>query len=70
MLLKNLDTTHGLVNGARGVVKDFIVCRDAGKVSRHARLPVVEFIVILGGVKTVETRIIDDDTWDIRQGER
>jgi hypothetical protein len=69
MLLKNLDTARGLVNGARGTVIGF----EAGKnrSAYFAVLPVVKFNVVLGSAPVEEVVVgVVDDKWDTKLGER
>lgn len=68
MLLKNLDTENGLVNGARGMVIGFE--KSLGKSNYYPYLPIVKFQTIVGGVKKEEIATIKDDTWDIKQGDK
>jgi hypothetical protein len=66
MLLKNLSTARGLVNGARGTVVGFQKHDD----TKYQLLPLCTFQVFLGSQMAEETIVIERDTWDIRQGER
>ena len=67
MLLKNLDTSKGLVNGARGVVTEFCT-PPRGVKSIFPRLPKVRFEVVMGDVKSIETRLMTEETFDIGSG--
>ncbi len=68
MLLKNISTARGLVNGARGTVVSFEERRDVSAYFPH--LPVVRFETAVGGSgRAEETLLISHETWDITQGE-
>ena len=68
MLLKNLNTSRGLVNGARGVVRTFE--RSQGRSLLYSMLPVVDFAVTLGDKVVTESLTLVEDSWDIRSGEK
>ena len=68
MLLKNLSTARGLVNGARGTVVGFE--KSANRTANTAFIPVVRFQVYLGSTASEETISVDQESWDIKQGER
>lgn len=61
MLLKNLDSSNQLVNGATGVVTEFV---DAS----GRRLPKVEFDTTEGSGKVVT--IIREEEWTVNLGNR
>lgn len=67
MLLKNLDTASGLVNGARGVVTEFCKAPHGTK-SIFPKLPKVRFETIVGEVKTTETRLLTEEIFDVGSG--
>lgn len=67
MLLKNLDTEAGLVNGARGTVIGFE--KAAGRTNFCARIPVVNFIVLMGGERLEVRRALLPESWEIKLGE-
>ena len=56
LLLKNLDSSNQLVNGATGVVTEFV---EAG----GRRLPKVEFDAMEGGGKVVA--VIREEEWTV-----
>lgn len=67
MLLKNLDTPNGLVNGARGVIVEF--CKPPyGTKSIFPRLPKVRFEVIIGDAKSSEIRLLTEEVFDVGSG--
>lgn len=68
MLLKNISTSVGLVNGTRGVVVGFD--KSNGRSSRFPYIPIVKFYVSVGSKKGEEVVHITEDTWDIRKGEK
>ncbi|CAN0078682.1 unnamed protein product, partial [Ectocarpus fasciculatus] len=61
LLLKNLDSSSQLVNGATGVVTEFVEA--SGR-----RLPMVEFDTIEGGGKVVS--VISEEEWTVSLGDR
>eukprot|EP01034_Spumella_vulgaris_P032213 gene32213-39778_t len=68
MLLKNISTAKGLVNGARGTVIAIDERRDIS--SYFPYLPTVRFETILGGSERgEETMVISHESWDIQQGD-
>jgi hypothetical protein len=67
MLLKNLSTESGLVNGSRGTVVGFE--RSYQRSSHYPWLPVVKFQVMIGNDKHDEIVTLNEESWDIRQGE-
>lgn len=67
MLLKNLDTERGLVNGARGTVVDFE--RSNGRTSFSSVLPVVNFAVVIGSERSEERVTLIPDTWEVKLGD-
>jgi len=67
MLLKNLATSRGLVNGARGIVVAF---EESNHRSDHyPLLPIVKFECTVGSNKNVETICVVDDVWEIKTGD-
>lgn len=68
MLLKNISTARGLVNGARGTVVGFE--KSLNRTANTAMIPLVKFQIYLGSKMTEETVSLDQETWDIRQGEK
>jgi hypothetical protein len=68
MLLKNLDSDIGLVNGARGTVIGF---EKAGLIAtRYSVLPVVKFHIVMGGEESYETRTLKEESWEVKMGDR
>ena len=63
MLLKNLDTARGLVNGSRGVVIGFEKSQKRSNI--YSLLPVVKFNVSVGDRRGVEVRTLVEERWDI-----
>jgi hypothetical protein len=61
MLLKNLSTATGLVNGARGVVVAFETCDDP----HFSRVPVVKFRTIVDGKDGEQTIRIGHAKWEV-----
>lgn len=61
LLLKNLDSSNQLVNGATGVVTEFVEA--SGR-----RLPKVEFDAMEGSGKVVT--IIREEEWTVSVGDR
>lgn len=68
MLLKNISTARGLVNGARGTVVGFE--KSLNRTANTAFIPLVKFQIYLGSKMTEETVSLDQETWDIRQGDK
>jgi ATP-dependent DNA helicase PIF1 len=67
MLLKNISTAKGLVNGACGTVVAIDERRDVSSYFPH--LPTVRFITQVGSERMEETILISHETWDIQQGD-
>lgn len=67
MLLKNLNTAEGLVNGARGTVIGFE--RSNGRSAHYPMLPIVKFDVIVGSERHEVTEVLPHDTWDVKNGD-
>jgi len=69
MLVKNIDVTEGLVNGARGVITKFVenpeISADDNNGSTKEVLPEVAFSVVISNRKSTVTRIIGREKWDI-----
>lgn len=59
MLLRNLDTAVGLVNGARGIVLEFV--KGDGISTAFKRLPVVRFLTVVGDKKTAVDIIVKEE---------
>ncbi len=68
MLLKNLETEAGLVNGTRGTVIGFE--KSNGKSNYFPMLPVVKFQIIIAGERTEETVTLNEHTWDVKLGDK
>lgn len=68
MLLKNLDTENGLVNGARGTVVDFE--RSSGRTDFCPMLPVVNFSVVVGSIRREERVVLTPEVWEVKLGEK
>ena len=68
MLLKNLDTSRGLVNGARGVVVGFEASNHRSKC--YNMLPIVKFECTVGSSKSVEEIVLCEESWEVKSGER
>lgn len=68
MLLKNISTARGLVNGARGTVVGFE--KSNNRTANVPYIPLVKFQLYVGAHMTEETISLDQETWDIKQGER
>ena len=73
LLLKNLSTSRGLYNGAKGVVVAFVQPPDLQDPDRDGRLPVVEFEVNLvnrkmGSEKQIERVTLTRENFDITLG--
>eukprot|EP01035_Chromulina_nebulosa_P029583 gene29583-39229_t len=64
MLVKNIDTPIGLVNGARGVVKAFINTESEGV------LPNVDFTLLVNNRRTLLNRTLSRCIWDISENNR
>ncbi|KAJ1443035.1 hypothetical protein B484DRAFT_389643 [Ochromonadaceae sp. CCMP2298] len=68
MLLKNMSTQRGLVNGARGTVVSFE--QSINRASNYPYVPLVRFRTFKDG-NTIEEEVpLEQDTWDIKQGDR
>ena len=65
MLLKNLNTSAGLVNGTRGKVIGFQVEQS----SIYDSIPIVEFYCTVGERTFIELQPIKEESWDIKQGD-
>ena len=68
MLLKNLNTESGLVNGARGTVIGFE--KSNGRTPYYPMIPVVKFKTLVGGIENEETITIIHDTWEVKSGDK
>lgn len=68
MLLKNLSTSRGLVNGARGTVIGFEPSN--GRSEYYPFLPRVKFCVVLGQEKLEEVVTLPHEAWEIKQGDK
>jgi ribosomal protein S12 len=68
MLLKNLDSDIGLINGARGTVIGFEKVVDRS--SRYPMLPVVKFHIVMGGEESYETKTLKEESWEVKMGDR
>ena len=68
MLLKNVSVGRGLVNGARGVVVGFEKSKGRSELFPH--LPVVEFIVKVGDIESVESICVPEEESDLKVGDR
>ena len=68
MLLKNVATARGLVNGARGIVVAFEESNNRS--DYYPLLPIVKFECVVGSNKIVETICVTDDVWEIKIGDR
>ena len=80
MLLKNLSTSDGLVNGARGRVVRFELNPDFEE-AQYAKtaegfpdnlrfFPVVEFCIYLGAQMTKLEHLVKTESWDVTQGQK
>jgi hypothetical protein len=67
MLLKNLNSEIGLVNGARGTIIGF---ERSNKSVYYPYLPIVKFVTVVGGEKNEVTETIMHDTWDVKSGDK
>ncbi len=70
MLLKNISTARGLVNGARGIVVALEERRDVS--AYYPRLPLVRFETLVGGDSGEhhsETLLISHESWETTQGD-
>jgi ATP-dependent DNA helicase PIF1 len=68
MLLKNLNTDGGLVNGARGVVRGFAASKQTS--IGAIRTPVVDFRVKVGAREhMIESYHLEPDMWELKQGD-
>jgi hypothetical protein len=70
MLLKNVDTAKGLVNGATGEVIGFEPNRGSSFKHRFPKHPIVKFSVVVGGINSVFNASIEPAEWDITVGDR
>lgn len=68
MLVKNLSTGEGLINGARGTVLGFEPSN--GRSGYFPRLPVVKFEVIVGSERREIIHVLKHELWEIKQGAR
>ncbi len=67
MLLKNISTEQGLVNGARGTVIGFE--KSSGRTTLYPVLPVVKFSTLVGGERQDTTLSLTPESWEIKLGE-
>ena len=63
MLLKNLDTSHGLVNGARGVVIGFE--KSEKRSNLYSYLPLVRFEVKIADRVDIISQTLTEEKWEI-----
>jgi hypothetical protein len=71
MLVKNIDVTVGLVNGARGVITKFVenpMNWDDDNNNTNEILPEVEFSVVIRSRTSTVTRIIGREKWFMTNG--
>lgn len=61
MLLRNLDTTNGLVNGTRGTVVGF----ESNSASRYEKVPLVEFYCTIGDKTVLQKVLAIESEWTI-----
>lgn len=71
MLLKNIATSAGLVNGARGHVVGFEENKNGTRASirNFTRYPIVKFSVNIGGVWSQSEVLVKEEEWDLQSGE-
>lgn len=75
MLLKNVATSRGLVNGARGTVVGFVMNDGPDAVRIYPVLPVVKFVTAMGsddgdgGDGGTQTLHVAPESWDIKNGD-
>ena len=77
MLLKNLETSVGLVNGTRGRVvgfcvdeedsEDIVLTKDMSNVPAYPR---VEFYCMVSGKVSIVSRVLKRESWDSMEGDK